>query len=164
MPRGLGLFDSLTHFVYQRFMKILLALLVPLQTFALSFEVIGPCDSKPTFETTTTMKNTNLGHLTEFILNKHSIPYTGDATGIGSIAGSPVGDSAIEVLSDTTLRAYGWCVEVDGMQPDVMPDQVMISENTKHIKWFYAFSLYESGEWTQYCTPSYSVKSSQICK
>jgi hypothetical protein len=145
-------------------MKILLALLFPLQVFALSFEVIGPCDSKPIFESTTTMRNTNLGHLTEFVLNKNSIPYTGDETGISSIAGSPVGDDALEVLSDTQMRAYGWCVEVDGFQPDVMPDQVMISESVQHIKWFYAFSLYDNGEWTQYCTPSHTVKSAQICK
>ncbi|RZJ25676.1 MAG: DUF4430 domain-containing protein, partial [Flavobacterium sp.] len=61
------------------------------------------------------MHNTSLGFLTEFLLNKGQIPYTGDKSGIASIAGSPVGDDAIEVLSDSKLRAYGWCVEVDGV-------------------------------------------------
>ncbi|AZZ37027.1 hypothetical protein CIK05_09555 [Bdellovibrio sp. qaytius] len=145
-------------------MKFIFALLLPLQVYALTFEVIGPCSDQPFYETSTTLKHTNLGHLTEFLLNKGSIPYTGDATGIGSINGSPVGDDALEVLSDSTMRAYGWCVEVDGVQPDVMPDKVMISENVKHIRWFYAFSLYVSGEWTQYCTPAHTVKSAQICK
>lgn len=145
-------------------MKFILSLLLPIQVYALTFEVIGPCDEKPFFTSTTTLKNVNLGHLTVSVLNKHSIPYTGDQTGIGSIAASPTGDDALEVVSETTLRAYGWCVEVDGFQPDVMPDQVMITESVKHIKWFYAFSLYESGQWTQYCTPSYTVKSPKICK
>ena len=145
-------------------MKFILALLFPFQVYALTFEVIGPCSETPIYQTSTTMHNTNLGFLTEFVLKKGEIPYTGDQAGIGSIANSPVGDQALEVLSDTTMRAYGWCVEVDGFQPDVMPDKVMISDSVKHIRWFYAFSLYEAGEWTQYCTPSYLVKSAQMCK
>ena len=145
-------------------MKFILALFIPFQVYALTFEVIGPCAETPIYQMSTTMHNTNLGFLTEFVLKKGEIPYTGDQTGIGSIANSPVGDQALEVLSDTTMRAYGWCVEVDGFQPDVMPDKVMISDSVKHIRWFYAFSLYEAGEWTQYCTPSYLVKSAQMCK
>jgi len=145
-------------------MKILFALLFPAQVFALSFEVIGPCSEQPIYQTTTTLHNSNLGFVTEYLFKKDGIPYLGDQGGFRSIANSPFGDEALEVLSDSTMRSYGWCVEVDGKQPEVMPDEVMISKTVKHIRWFYAFTFYDSGKWTQFCTPSHLVKSQQICK
>ena len=144
-------------------MNFILALLLPLPSFALSFEVIGPCSEKPIFETKTTLKNASLGHISTYLFKKNKIPFTGDETGIGSIANSPTGDAALEVLSETALRAYGWCVEIDGQQPEVMPDKFIIDEQTKNIRWFYAFALYESGEWTQLCSPSHLVKPKSIC-
>ncbi len=145
-------------------MKLFLILFLPLQVLALSFEVIGPCSERSIYQTATTIHNTSLGFLTEYMLKKSNLSFVGDKNGIKSIDKSPVGDEALEVLSDNTMRSYGWCVEVDGYQPDVMPDKVMISASVQQIKWFYAFSLYESGQWTQYCVPSYTVRSKQICK
>ncbi|RYZ78188.1 MAG: hypothetical protein EOP06_29525 [Proteobacteria bacterium] len=143
--------------------KLLLIVLLPLSARALNFEVVGPCSPQPILQTTTTLRNTTLGNLTEFLLKKSGLPFEGDKFGIKSINHSPTGDQALEVLSNSTMRSYGWCVEVDGEQPGVMPDEVQIRETTKKVKWFYAFSFYDSGKWTQYCTPSFSVKSQQIC-
>ncbi len=144
-------------------MKILFVLLFPLPIFAVSFEVIGPCSDKPIYQVNEAVHAQNLGDLTESLLKHSGLPFEGDRTGIKSIDHSPTGDKAIEVLSDIKMRAYGWCVEVDGKQPETMPDQVPLEPSAKKVKWFYAFSLYESGNWTQYCTPSYTIKAKQIC-
>jgi hypothetical protein len=144
--------------------KLFLVFLFPVQVFALSFEVIGPCSEKPIYQTETNLQNLSLGVITEQLLKQGGVPYTGSPSGIQSIANSPVGKDAIEVLSDASILAYGWCVEVDGFQADRMPDQVIVDELAKKIRWFYAFSLYQAGEWKQYCTPSYLIRSSQICK
>jgi hypothetical protein len=144
--------------------KMILTLLFPLQTFALSFEVVGPCAETPIYQTTTTLHHTSLGYLTEYLFKKDNVPYTGTESGITSIFNSAVGNEALEVLSNNTMRAYGWCVEVDGRQPGQMPDKVRINENTKHIRWFYAFTLYDAGDWSQFCTPSYLIKSKQMCE
>ena len=46
----------------------------------------------------------------------------------------------------------------------VTPDQVIIDKQVKSIYWFYAYSLYDSGEWKDYCTPSWKVHSLNYCQ
>lgn len=130
---------------------------------ALDFKVVGPCEEKPIAETSVVATATNLGDLTISTLTSLGLPLTGDKSGISSIANSPRGDEALEVLSDTLMRAYGWCVEVDGIQPAVMPDEVKISSATKSVTWFYAYSLYDAGNWKDYCTPAWRLHSLPVC-
>ncbi|MGZ5279863.1 MAG: hypothetical protein ACXWC9_07975 [Pseudobdellovibrionaceae bacterium] len=127
-------------------------------------KVIGPCSADPLFETETSLQpGTTLGDWTIDLLIKNQIPHKGDRSGIQSILNSPVGDDSFEILSDTQMRAYGWCVSVNNEQPGLMPDQVILNDPQSEVVWFYAYSLYNRGDWKDMCTPSHQVKSSFIC-
>ena len=131
--------------------------------WALDFKVVGPCSETPLVSTSVAASSTTLGDLTVDTLTALGIPFTGERSGIGSIANSPKGDDALEVLSETQMRAYGWCVEIDGVQPDLMPDAVPVTAATKTVTWFYAYSLYDAGVWKDYCTPSWKVRTLAVC-
>lgn len=120
----------------------------------------GPCEEKPFLVHQATA--INAGELTIKALEQNSIEFVGSVGGINSILGTPVGMEAIEVISDTKMRAYGWCFEIDGFQPAAMPDEISLN-GTEQVRWFFAYSTYDSGVWKDYCTPSYSLKSSFIC-
>lgn len=126
--------------------------------------VIGPCSEKPVYEVSADSPTSTLGDFTVDILQKNQIPFQGDRSGIKAIFDSPTGDEALEILSDSQMRAYGWCVTVNGLQPGRMPDEVPLTGSGNHIVWFYAFAFYDKGEWKSFCTPSHTVRSPQICK
>jgi hypothetical protein len=130
--------------------------------FAHQVTVIGPCSEKPLFQIESVSKAATLGDLTVEVFQKHQIPFEGDRSSIRSIQNSPVGDEALEILSDRQMRAYGWCVTVNGEEPGEMPDQVVLSRDSK-IVWFYAYSLYDSGSWKTMCSPSYRLQSPFVC-
>lgn len=142
----------------------LLFLLFASPAFALTFEIIGACSEQPAAQGIyAAAPGMNAGEVTVNILEREKIPYIGSAGGMNSIYGTPTGDEAIEVLSDSEMRAYGWCYEVDNEQPSLMPDKVTLNGN-EHLKWFYAFSHYKAGEWLSYCTPAYTVKPAALCR
>jgi hypothetical protein len=126
--------------------------------------VIGPCDAKPLLQVQTNSQAPTLGDLTVEVFQQNRIPFVGDRSGIKSIRNSPIGDEALEVLSNSKMRSYGWCVSVNGVQPAKMPDEVRLQGNSNNILWFYAYSLYDRGLWKDYCTPSYKVRSLPVCQ
>lgn len=140
-----------------------LGILFSFQALALEFTVIGPCEEKPVLKVTVASQEIALGELTVLVLTENKIPFQGDRSGIKVIAGSPSGDESLELISDTQMKAYGWCVDVDGQQPGQMPDEVRLSADTKNVTWYYAFAFYDQGVWKNFCTPSYQNKPSQIC-
>lgn len=133
--------------------------------YAVQFEVVGPCDPQPRLEVYVDVQNEiTLGDLTIKVLDSHQLPYKGDRRGIAQIENSPIGRDAVEIISPTQYRAYGWCFHVDGFEPAEMPDQIQVTKGTKKIKWFYASSLYDNGEWKDYCIPSYKTPTFKFCK
>lgn len=135
------------------------------KAYALEVEVVGPCDPKPALEVYVDLKEEiTLGDLTVKVLNDNRVPYKGDTQGIAQIYDSPMGRDAIEILSSTTMRAYGWCVHLDDKEPAEMPDQVKVLPRVKKISWFYAYSLQDNGVWKDYCTPSWKVRSLRYCQ
>ncbi|MFN8369329.1 MAG: DUF4430 domain-containing protein [Bacteriovoracaceae bacterium] len=147
--------------------KIMLSLSLILSTslYALDFTIIGPCNKEPLFNKKFNItKEVNLGELSVEILTKNQIPFKGASDGINSIYNTPVGMDAIEIVSDTKMRAYGWCYSIDGVVPDVMPDQVPVLKDAKKILWWFAYSTNDMGKWIDYCVPSYNVRATQFCK
>lgn len=139
-------------------------LLFTVITQAAVLEVVGPCSPVPeVLQTREIVAGTSVGAMTVTALEANHIPFHGSAEGIYSILGTPEGDGAIEVISDKKMRAYGWCYEVDGKQPDVMPDKILL-QGSEHVKWFYAFSLYKDGDWRSYCEPAYKVRRKDLCR
>jgi hypothetical protein len=119
---------------------------------AVSIEFIGPCSVHPILsEEISRPTAQNAGELTVQILNRHGIAYRGSAAGIAEAFGAPSGLDANVVISDEEMLSYGWCYSVDGVAPDVYPDQIPLTAKTAKIEWFYAYSHYVRGEWVAQC-------------
>jgi hypothetical protein len=137
---------------------------IPVATQAIELSVIGPCDSKPSFKTSFEASlQQSLGMLTVMEFERNKIPYLGNENGMHSILGMPFGDEALEIISDTKMRAYGLCFAVNGVVPDLLSNQVFLTKQSDKIVWFYAYSTYDRGQWLDYCVPSYNLKSQQFC-
>lgn len=129
------------------------------------FTVMGPCSEKPLFQSDFSLNASSVsaGELSERIFRENGLPFEGGADGFTSIMGSPSGMAAVEVVSPEKMRFYGWCFSVDGVLPQVTPDVFNLGGTTASLVWFYAFSTYEKGAWTDSCVPSYTVKAAQFC-
>ena len=90
----------------------------------------------------------DVGATTINALRELQIPYQGSEAGIASIKGL---GSDLEVVSDTKMKAWGWCFAIDGKESDKMPDQTLLPPDAKILKWFYAYALYDQGSWGGYC-------------
>lgn len=106
---------------------------------------------------------TSVGGLTINTLEAYEIPYLGTAAGISAIRNTPTGSAAIERLSDSHMRAYGWCFSINGVEPDKMPDQIELTADTDLIDWYFGFAEFKDGSWITYCTPTDTVKPDFIC-
>lgn len=103
-----------------------------------------------------------MGKITVELLEQNKIPYIGSELGFNSILNTPVDREAIEFPSPGEIRAYGWCYELNGAQPEGMPNEVAVNEGD-HLRWFHAFGLYQGGKWVSYCTPAHTVRPKNIC-
>lgn len=134
-------------------------------SFAVYYSVIGPCSPTPLhsgqFPTDLTE---SVGKISLDILDSKNIPYVGSEQGLSSIENSPVGLVALEVLSDTKMRSYGWCYSINGKIPDVLASQSFFQSQSDYLIWFYGYSTYDRGEWTDYCVPAFEVQSKSFCK
>ena len=129
------------------------------------FTVIGPCSEKPVFQSDFSLNGSSVsaGELSARIFKENALPFEGDAEGFTSIMGSSSGMAAVEVVSPGKMRFYGWCFSADGVLPAVRPCAFYPDGAIAQLAWFYAFSTYENGVWTDSCVPSYTVKAAQLC-
>ena len=130
---------------------------------SLTVEFIGPCHDRPLLRATVeTEQTSSVGKVTIETLEKFKINYKGSEAGINSAFGSPIGIDAMEVLSDTEMRSYGWCFEVDGKVPENYPDSISVS-SAKKVKWFYGYAHYLNGNWISQCEPAHKLKPDFLC-
>jgi len=151
----------------QLFFTIILifALVLPTLSQAITFDVIGPCSLTPLFKGSfKTDLSENAGKISMDIFDFNKIPYIGTQDGMNSIFATPTGRDAMEIISNTKMRAYGWCYSINGKLPNLLPSQSFLKKQSDHLIWFYAFSTYDNGIWLNYCIPSYTIKSPQFCK
>lgn len=92
----------------------------------------------------------SIGLLTVIEFEKAKLVFEGNEAGIVSIG---TFKNEIEVISDREMRAYGWCYSINGLAPDLMPDQVFLKSQKDELKWFYAYSEYKDGNWISQCVP-----------
>lgn len=142
----------------------LLALIVSVNALAVEISFIGPCDKKPLLTGTLGNKYETVGDMTVQFLKKNNVVYYGNERGINTVFGTPTGDAALEVISDTEMRSYGWCYFVDGMGPDVFADEYPMDASIQKIHWIFGFAHYKNGEWISNCTPAHTVKPTSMCK
>jgi len=101
------------------------------------------------FETNYDIKTpVKAGTVTVAALNAGHIPFKGADYGILNIFDLT---DDIDVLSDTEMKAYGWCFSVDGVVPDKTPDKVWAKKTDSVIEWFYAYAWYKDGRWIGQC-------------
>lgn len=133
------------------------------QASAVQLTVQDPCSNELWLSTEIQdALDKSVGALTIAELNRHKIPYEGSERGIRVIKQSPVGDDALEIISNEEMRAYGWCYRVDGNVSKLYSDEHIIKIANSKIEWFYGYALYLRG-WINYCQPTL-VTSKFICK
>lgn len=142
----------------------ILALLVSVNARALEISFVGPCDKKPIIKEVVSNKFQTVGDLTIHFLNKNRIAYQGSERGINTVFNTPMGDNALEVISDSEMRAYGWCYFVDNLGPDEFADEYPLNDKIKKVEWVFGFAHYKNGEWISNCTPAFTIKPAFICK
>ena len=131
---------------------------------AVNFQVQTLCSDALSVESEFAATTTDsVGSVTIKALDDSGVRYTGSAEGISSIGDSPSGDKAMEIISSTHMRAYGWCYSVNGIEPASMPDQVKIASNDDIIRWYYGYAEYKDGTWVTYCTPTHQARPAYIC-
>ena len=147
------------------YLLIYTLLLISEASFAITYEIIGPCSETPIFtgEYKLTDLEQNAGKTSVNIFEKNKIPYLGGEEGFKSILNTPTGIDSIETISETKIRAYGWCYSVNGAGPDVMANQYHFEDQNDKLVWFYAYSTYDNDKWLDYCVPSYKIKAAQFC-
>ncbi len=144
---------------------ILAALTLASPLYAVQFAVTGACSERPLIQGDfKTDLEESVGKISLEIFDFYNVPYQGTAHGLNSIFNSATGLDAMEVLSETKMRAYGWCFSVNGVVPDVLASETFFSKQNDYLHWFYAYSTYDQGVWTDYCVPAHTIKSQQFCK
>lgn len=106
----------------------------------------------------------DVGAATVATLQAQAIEFVGTERGIKSILATVTGDEAFELLSDSEMRAYGWCFRVNGVLAETYPDKVTLQNQDDVIHWFFGYAHYLEGVWSSYCTPTASMKPDFICK
>lgn len=126
-------------------------------------EFIGICDEQPILKTVKSFEEgDNLGELSIKVLDLYEVDYQGNERGINTAFQTPFGDESLVVLSDTEMKAYGWCFSINGQVPEVYADQIIL-ENGDKISWYYAFAHYKNGEWIAQCSPSWKNPLKRWC-
>ncbi len=129
---------------------------------SVAIEFYGPCSSKPLFTGQLPAQFESVGDLTIHFLDKNRIPYQGTEQGLNSVASSPTGMAAMEVISDVELRSYGWCYFVDGKVPEVFPNDYSL-KNVKKIQWIFSYAHFKNGVWSGQCSKAFEIKPPFLC-
>lgn len=136
---------------FYRLMVGLLCLLVNSPLFAVQIDIVNPCTGE--LEASSNQiegEGVSLGELSIKALEELGISYLGSDAGINSIFNTPTGLDAMEVLSDTEMKAYGWCYVVDDKLVERYPDD-MNSKGVNTVTWFYGYALMEDAKWVSMC-------------
>ena len=142
---------------------IVTASLVPC-AHAAQVRVQNPCAENTWLNVTlSTVIGSSVGSVTVEALTNLGVPFQGSEQGIRSIRNTVTGDDAMEVISDREMRAYGWCYRLNGVEPDLFPDQVFVQSDADVIYWFFGFAHYKDGKWVTYCTPTQTIRPTYIC-
>lgn len=145
-----------------KFFRLLFVFFI-VQSYAATLTIIGPCSDEPLFEAQSALSmKTNAGQFTVDTLEERGIPFQGEERGMNSIFNTPVGLEAMEVLSDREMLAYGWCYSVNGFEPALYPNEVILGPEDE-VKWWFGYARFLNGEWISQCEPSHIRRSPQFC-
>lgn len=147
-----------------KYLLLLLSFTYSLQSPALTWKIFGACSNAPVQQGEINADiSKSVGAITVDIFSQNKIPFVGAAEGMNSILNTPIGMDAMEIVSQTEMRVYGWCYSVNGKDPLQMPHEIKFQKQTDELIWYYAYSTNNKGEWTDYCSPAYWIKAIQFC-
>lgn len=128
----------------------------------IALEIIGPCSQKP-LVATNLLKGLTVGEATVKTFWARKIAFQGTDRAINTIMNIPFKDQTLEVISDTDMRAYGWCFDVDGVAPEEYADQIPLHEGMKKIRWFHGYAEMKGGQWVSQCQETAKLKPAFLC-
>ncbi len=136
----------------------ILVFLLSISAFPIDFSVIHPCENKPFLkQSIEVLAPISVSELTHYIFKKFDIPFIGDKKVIDSILDTPTGENAYSILTRDEIKVYGWCFQVNGIQPDkLMSDVILDPSISNHVNWVYGFAHYKNSKWITYCQPAYT--------
>jgi hypothetical protein len=145
---------------------ILTLLTLSSYSYAFEFTITDICEDKLVLnENIEILNDVSAGDLTIYMFDQYQIPYSGNIGSITSIFNTKTGLDSYEVISDSEMKVFGWCYEIDGVQPEVIMSEVIIDPTVhKNMNWFYGYAHYKEGIWLSYCTPVHKDKNDFICK
>jgi hypothetical protein len=80
--------------------------------------------------------------------------------GLGVESITPMGQAALgffmEEMNDKELRAYGWCYSVDGITPELLADEYILSGTESKITWYFGYASRVLGHWVSQCQPVFT--------
>ena len=127
---------------------IILISLFSLSAQAITVEVSGEKGEQLFKQNIGLILPSNVGEATIAIFDQHSVPYVGSDSGIVEIYNLK---QEIKVVSDTEMKAYGWCFSINGIVVETMPDETEVIMADSIIQWFYAYAHYKDGQWIGQC-------------
>lgn len=126
--------------------------LINVSTLAMNYQIDHPCLEKKSLKGELILNEpTNALILTQSIAKANNSELEVLEGGIKGIFGEPK-DKSLEIISDKSFTAYGWCYLVNGEFPTVMPKDYTLT-NSDQINWFLGSSTYKDGQWIDYCIP-----------
>lgn len=132
--------------------------------YGIRFVVQDPCAAAPWLDTEAEGSvGHSLGAVTVATLERESVPFLGNDHGINAIKGTIVGDQALEIVSDNEMRAYGWCFQLNGREPNLYAHQVYIGTDADVVYWYFGFAHFLDGTWISNCTPTHIAIPEHIC-
>lgn len=131
-------------------------------TLFIALEIIGPCSQKP-LHRLNLLEGLTVGEATVKTLSARRIPFQGNDRAINTIVNIPTQDQTLEILSNSDMRAYGWCFDVDGEIPEEYADQIPLHEGMKKIRWFHGYAEMKGGQWVSQCQETAKLKPTFLC-
>ena len=125
------------------------ALCIVSATASATTVAVATTDRSPSLrvELTSTLPTT-VGEVSIQAFDQEKVSYQGGTYGIVKLF--ELGNDVV-VISDTEMKAYGWCFSVNGVIPETMADQTIISGQDDVITWFYGYAHYKDGQWIAQC-------------
>lgn len=141
-----------------------LLLIFSFQLMAAQITVSDPCsEEKWIQEMISPSIGRSIGEITVAVLEKNQIPFLGDEKGIRSIQNTVIGDEAIEIISNSEIKIYGWCFRLNGKLSEKYIHEIFSEKETDQIEWFFSYAHYLDGQWKAYCVPTSENKPNKIC-
>lgn len=131
-----------------KLMSLIFLSLISQPSAAVQFTVFGKHHEILLQDNTVVDMQNNVMQITENILNSTHTDYESTDAGIISIFGIK---SELAVISNTELKAFGWCFSINKNISEKMPNEHFLQNQNDELVWFYGYAYYKDGEWIQQC-------------